>query len=319
MSGHLVVGADVGGTAVKYVVVDRDGVIVTRSSVASDPRDPAGTLARLAEAVAAGAGEGAAGIGAVGLACAGIVDAREGRLGRSPNLPAWEGLSLFDALRAAFGDVALAVANDVNAALFGEWRRGAGRGCRHLVMVAMGTGVGGGVLVDGELLTGAHFGAGEIGHIVLDLDGPLCACGNRGCLEAYAGQVALVRRARELVAAGAGGALADLVGRGDGELTALALFELAAGGDTATRELFAEAGERLGQALAGLVNVLDPDRIIVGGGLALAGDLILDPARRTIRRLVLAEASRQTPILPAALGPHAAALGAAALAGEAEV
>jgi glucokinase len=316
VTGSLVVGADTGGTKVKFVLMAAGGERLAQGDVATDRDDPARTLVRLAAAVRDAVPAGAV-LSGVGLACAGIVSPGTGRLGRSPNLPGWEGIDLAGSLRSAFDGLPVAIANDVNAALYGEWRLGAGRGCRDLVMIALGTGVGGGVLVGGSLVTGARDGAGEIGHMVLDLAGPVCSCGNRGCLEAFAGEVGLVRRARELAGRDdAGAAYRALAGGPDSALDAGRLHDLAVRGDRTAALLFREAGERLGQAVASLVNVLDPDRVIIGGGVARAGDLILEPCRAVARRLVMAEESRRVPVVPAELGVHAAALGAAAMARE---
>jgi glucokinase len=321
----LVIGADVGGTLVKYVAIDDAGGRVLQGAIATDPGDPEATIARLARELLATLGTACSRLRAVGLACAGIVAPESGRLGRSPNLPGWQGHDLRGALVTGFGLGAVTVANDVNAALYGEYLFGAGRGCRQLVMIALGTGVGGGVLIDGRLLLGAHSAAGEIGHMILDPDGPTCSCGNRGCLEAYAGSTALLRRARELAATaaepGTDPAAADFVEnvrRAGTELTTDGLYELAAAGDATAVALFNAAGRWLGQATANLVNVLNPDRVIVGGGLAQAGDLILAPCREVMQRGVMAERARATAVVPAALGPHAAALGVAALARETE-
>lgn len=311
MSETCILGADTGGTAVKWTLLDEAGGSVAGGEVPTDPHDAAGTLARLGAAVA-GTGRRP---GAVGLACAGIVDPVSGRLGRSPNLPGWQESDLGAALRAAFPGLPTALANDVNAALYGEHRAGAGRGCRDLVMLALGTGVGGGVLLDGRLLIGAHCGAAELGHMVLDPGGPLCACGNRGCLEAWAGSRALLAQARALAAAG--GPFGDFVQRRGDALTTRDLADAAHGGDATARELLAEAGRRLGQAIGNLINALDPERVIVGGGVAQAGELILGPCRATAPTIVLAEGARSTPIVPAELGPAAAAVGAAWLAREA--
>lgn len=317
MAGELVVGADVGGTYVKATIVDAHGQPLWQDDIPTDPTDPAGTIDRLAAAVLAWAGRqgAAAAIGAVGLACAGIVDRRAGRLGRSPNLPGWQGADLAANLRRAFGDVPLVIANDVNAALYGEYRHGVGQGCRDLVMIAMGTGVGGGVLIDGALVTGRGDGAGEIGHMTLDLDGPPCRCGGRGCLESYCGSVGLLAEARRLAGAGqASPAWRDLVATRGANLTTRDCHALAVAGDPTAGRLFAAAGRRLGQAVASLVNVLAPERVIIGGGVALAGDLLLDPCREMVARHVIAEPGRTTPVVMAGLGPHAAARGVAALA-----
>jgi len=309
----VVVGADVGGTNVKYTLLDPAGRMMAQGDIPTDPRDPAGTVARLAEATRSYIGEGD--LVGVGLACAGIVTADTGLLGRAPNLPGWEDSDLAGAVKAAYGPVAVAVANDVNAALYGESRYGAGRSCRHLVMIAMGTGVGGGVMVDGDLVTGFAEGAGEIGHMTLQLDGPTCPCGNRGCLEAFCGSVGMVRRARELAALSEASEAwrAMAVDHGDG-LTTRHCFELAAAGDATAVRFFAEVGRRLGQATASLVNILAPERVIIGGGVAQAGDLVLQPCRDMVAHHVLSAEGRSTPVVPAELGPHAASMGAAGLA-----
>lgn len=316
MSKSLVVGADVGGTNVKYALVDAAGRRLARGDIPTDPTDPAGTIARLAETVTGELPDGA-GVHAVGLACAGIVSPATGLLGRAPNLPGWQDSDLAGAIKAAFGPVGCAVANDVNAALYGEYRFGAGRGCRHLVMLALGTGVGGGVLIDGKLHTGFADGAGEIGHMVLQLDGAECPCGNRGCLEAYCGSVGIVSRAQALGRdAGSTEAWRAMVAARGEHLTTRDCFELAEAGDTTALGLFAEVGGRLGQAVASLVNVLAPERVIVGGGVAQAGDLVTGPCRQMVASHVLSSAGRATPVVLAELGPFAAAIGASALATE---
>lgn len=316
---HL--GVDVGGTDAKYLLVDAVGGVVAAGEVPTDPGDPAATFERVADTVAERTGHGIRpDLRAVGVACAGIVDPVALVLGRSPNLPGWEGCDLGARLRPVFPDSRLVLVNDVNAALYGEYREGAGTGCRDLVMLALGTGVGGGVLVDGRLLIGGRCGAGELGHMILDPAGPLCTCGNRGCLEAWAGSVALLRRAREVAAGGDGrtAGLRDLVTVRGGDLTPRDLAEAAEAGDPAAADLFIEAGLHLGQAVGNLLNALDPDKVIIGGGVARAGELLLEPCRAEARRIVLAEGARRTPIVAATLGVHAAAVGAAWLAREQE-
>jgi glucokinase len=280
--------------------------------VATDPADCKGSLRLVTETLAV-TGTVPTTLAGIGLAVAGIVEPATGRLGRSPNLPGWENSDVGAAARSVFGAVPLAFANDVNAALYGEAACGAGRGCGDLVMIALGTGVGGGVMVGGRLVVGVDYGAGEIGHMVLDPQGPRCACGGHGCLEAWAGSVALLAAARR--AAGGGAAelqrALDRAGRG---FSTRDLADLALGGDAASRAIFNEAGRRLGQAVGNLINVLNPARVIIGGGVAQAGDLILEPCREMAPSLVLAAEARRTPIVMAELGPLAAAVGAASLA-----
>lgn len=321
MNRSLTLGADVGGTYVKYALGDGDEPGRWTGEVPSDPASPAVTLARLAERVAGLLPAGSR-VGAAGLACAGIVDVRAGRLGRAPNLPGWEGADLAGSLRTAFPGAAIALTNDVNAALAGEARFGAGRvdgraGGRDLVMLALGTGVGGAVMIGGRLHLGHRFGAGEVGHTILDPAGPLCVCGNRGCLEAYAGSRGLLAAARRRAEApDCPPGLRALVAERGGALTTRDLADLAPR-DPGAAALFREAGERLGQAVGNLLNVLDPDLVIVGGGVAAAGDLLLAPCRETAAAVVLCEAARATPIVTAELGSAAAAFGAARLAAEA--
>lgn len=309
----LLLGADVGGTSVKFVVTTADGARRAAGRVPTDVGDAAATLAALAQAVREAAGGGVA---ALGLACAGVVDPVSGVLGRAPNLQGWQGADLKGLAARAFGPVPCALANDVNAALLGEQAFGAARGRRDVVMYALGTGVGGGVMVDGRLVVGRHCGAGELGHVVIDPGGPVCGCGNRGCVEAFVGAVALAAEVRRRGA----------VSRHDEELQRLcdesdedlprALARLAAAGHAEAAAIYRDAGRRLGRAVGGVVNTLDPELVVIGGGVAQAGALILDPCREEAARVILGEASKAIPIVPAELGPEAAALGAAALARE---
>lgn len=317
MSEKLVLGVDVGGTNLKFVLTNAVGVPVAQGDIPTDPTDPAATIARLADVVARHLAGDLDRLGGVGLACAGIVAPDTGLLGRSPNLPGWQDSNLAEALAGSFGDRPFALVNDVNAALYGEYRFGAGRGCSNLVMIALGTGVGGGVLIDGTLLTGLAHGAGEIGHMTLQLDGARCTCGSRGCLEAYCGSVGIVRRARELAGeAGATDAWRAMVDDRGSDLTSRDCTDLAVVGDVTARGLYQEVGRRLGQAVASLINVLAPDRVIIGGGVAQAGDLVLEPCRAMVASHVMGTRGRTTPVVTADLGPHAAAMGAMALARE---
>jgi len=317
----LFLGVDTGGTGVKFVVTDAAGDIRISGEVPTDPDSITSSMQRLKVAVsdALGGEPGLPRLAALGMACAGIVNPTTGMLGRSPNLSGWEDRNLAEDISTVFENIPLALVNDVNGALFGEFRQGAGRGCRNLVMIALGTGVGGGVILQGELVVGTHSGAGEIGHMVLDPAGPPCNCGGRGCLEAWAGSTGLLRRAREVAGEeNPKSALARLVSSRGKALNTLNLAELARQGDSSAVEIFSDAGKMLGQAIGNIVNLLDPDRIIIGGGVAQAGDLILDPCRATVPGLVLARESKNIPVVTAELGPLAAAVGSACLARELE-
>jgi len=312
----LYLGIDTGGTAMKYVLLAPSGSVVASGQVATEPADPVVSLQSLASAVSETlGGKQMPRLAAVGLACAGIIDPQAATVGRSPNLPGWQHRQLGQILGEVFGEIPQAVANDVNGALYGEYRHGAGQGCQNLIMLALGTGVGGGVIVDGELLVGSHCGAGEIGHMVLDIDGPPCVCGNRGCLEAYASSTGILRVAQKHVQ---GGRLAALAEQRGAKLTTADLARLAESGDAETIAVFAAAGRRLGQAIGSLVNVLDPDKVIIGGGVARAGALILAPCAEVIPQMVLSLEAQRVPLVLAELGNNAAAVGVASMARDKE-
>ncbi len=315
MNRDLYLGIDIGGTAMKYALTDGRGAALFEGEVPTLPADPIASLQGLRSAIAPLTdGDELPRLAAVGLACAGIVNPESGHLGRSPNLPGWENSPLGQHLRSVFGDLPCTLANDVNGALYGEFRHGAGKECESLIMLALGTGVGGGVIIENNLLLGAHCGAGEVGHMQLDAAGPSCTCGGRGCLEAYAGSVGILRDARACTGEG----VAKLVAEQGAALTTADLARLAERGDEDAREIFGAVGRRLGQAIGNLVNVLDPDKVIIGGGVAKAGDLILEPCREVVPHLVLAAEAKTVPIVPAELGNLAAAMGVASLAQEKE-
>ena len=303
------IGLDVGGTKIAAAVIDATGSVFARSSAetpADDAEATVGAMIRLGRDLVT------PDVGAVGVGAAGLVD-RAGTLRFAPNL-AWREVPLAERLR---GDLRLpcVVDNDANAAAWGEYCFGAARGHPDALVVTVGTGIGGGIVSGGSVFRGAHGFAAEIGHLIVEPNGPLCGCGNRGCWEQVASGHAIRRAAREaadryphsLVAILAGGDPANV----DGPLVTRAARQ----GDKVAVGILAEVGRRLGQGLAGLVNVLDPEIVVVGGGVAEAGQLLLDPARRAMRDAIEAADHRpEVPLVPAALGKDAGAVGAAALA-----
>jgi glucokinase len=213
--------------------------------------------------------------------------------------------------------VRVAVDNDANAALLAEHRVGAAAGARQALLVTLGTGIGGAALVDGELLRGAHGAAGELGHVVVDADGPPCPgnCPNRGCLEAMASGTALARAGERAAERWPESGPARELARGR-ELTGALVTELAHDGDAAAVEAVAEVGRWLGVGLSGLVNVFDPEVVVVGGGVVRAGDLLLDPAREELAARALPPIAESVRVVPAALGEESGMVGAALLAWE---
>jgi glucokinase len=205
--------------------------------------------------------------------------------------------------------------NDANAFGYGEHRHGAGRGRRLGVYVTLGTGVGGSVIGEGGFLEGAHGLAGEIGHMCVAIDGPPCPCGARGCLEMFVGSARIVELAERKIRSGAPGeAIRRASERDEGRTTPRAIAEAAEGGDWTARAVYAEIGEIVGSALAGVANLLDPDVIVIGGGVAMAGDVLWTPIRRAFDRQAIAPDDMRADVEPARFGADAGLVGAAAFA-----
>ncbi|HJV03754.1 MAG TPA: ROK family protein [Actinomycetota bacterium] len=306
------IGIDVGGTKIVGLLVDEGGAVLERVERDTPPDDADATVEELRR-LAADLDDGAE---ALGLGMAGMLDFERGVILSSPNLPWANGLPIRDRI-AALVDLPCLVDNDANVAAWGEFRFGAARRYeRAMLMVTVGTGIGGGIIADGRLYRGAHGFAGEIGHIIVEPDGPRCGCGNRGCWEQVASGRALDRLGAAAAARDRTIEIARLAG--GNPVTGRYVADAARAGDAIAVGIFEEVGRRLGEGIAGLVNVLDTEAVVVGGGVAEEGDLILDPARRAFLDAVEASGDRpEVPILQAALGNDAGAIGAADLALEA--
>jgi glucokinase len=250
-------------------------------------------------------------VGGACLAVAGLILTQENRVVFSPNLHAVEGIPLKEELEPRIG-LPLTVENDANAAAWGEFRFGAGSEVDHLVFLTLGTGVGGCVISHGVLLRGAQGSGGELGHVTIQANGPRCACGNRGCLEALASGTAISRRARELAVEKPDSAL----GRFAAERKVLGedVTRLAREGDALALSVLEEAGRWLGIGLAGFVNIFNPEVVAVGGGVMAAGALILEAAREEVHLRARPPSRDLAEIKEATLGPKSGLLGAAALA-----
>lgn len=304
------VGVDLGGTKI-YAVAVADGEVVATAK-RSTPRDggPDAVIARLGDVVDRldlGGTPTRIGIGGPGPSRPGATT-----LGPAPNLPGWDvAVDLASPLRARFGDVAITVENDVNAAARAEARLGAGVGAPDLLAVFVGTGVGGGLVLDGVVRGGAHGMAGEIGHLVVMPDGEVCGCGGRGHVEAYAGRAGIERVARRRHAAGELTALVDLAG--EGRMKSSVIAQALAAEDAVAAELVATAAEVVGVAIAQVALVVDIGLVAVGGGLGeRLGDPFLAAVRDAVVRTLPWESDLQ--IVPTRLGDAAGAIGAALLA-----
>ena len=309
--GGVAVGLDVGGTKIAAGLVAADGSILRRERLAT-PEDTE-ALFELLVAAARRLSEGRPGV-PVGVGAAGLVS-HDGVIRYAPNIP-WVEEPLQRRLAERLG-VAVAVDNDAGVAAWAEFRVGAGRGVRSsMAMLTLGTGVGGGLVIAGRPVRGASGFGAELGHMVVLEGGPLCPCGNRGCLEPLASGTAIGRLAEERLAAGA--VPADSALRTLDVVTGKAVTVAAHAGDAAAREVLATAGFWLGVGIASLCNAVDPELVVIGGGAMQAGELVLEPARRAFHeRLIGAEHRAITPIVPADLRDDAGLVAAALLALEA--
>lgn len=309
-AGIRAIGVDVGGTKIAALRVSAEGDVVARSVLSTPAEDQRATIVAM---IAATNEVLSADVAAIGIAAAGLVEYPAGIMRFAPNL-AWRELKLVDEIGGSLGLPTIAE-NDANAAAWAEVRFGAARGCRHALFVGVGTGIGGGIVSDGRLVRGAHGFAGEIGHIVVEPDGPLCGCGNHGCLEQVASGTAITRQGRRAATRHPHSLIAELSAGDPERVTGELVTDAARRGDAAATGIFTEVGFRLGQGIAGLVNVLDPEIVVVGGGAADAGELLLAPVRDAYRRHVEGRGHRpDVPIVLAALGNDAGGVGAAALA-----
>ena len=299
---QVVVGIDFGHSHIGVAVADlghnvlaerREDLDVNREAVAA-----LDSAARMFAEVLARAGLERGSVLGAGIGIPGPVDLAHGTAGSATILPGWVGLRIASEMEQRLG-VPVEIENDANLGALAELTWGAGRDCSNFAYIKAATGIGAGIVVDGRLLRGATGTAGEVGHTTLDEAGPLCYCGNRGCLETVA----------------SGPAIVDLVGLVDGERPSLGrVIELAAAGDLRCRRAIADAGRQIGVAVAGLCNIVNPERVIVGGLLSRAGEVLLRPMRDSIRRHAVQAAAATLDVRAAVFVERAELLGALALA-----
>ncbi|KQT94437.1 glucokinase [Marmoricola sp. Leaf446] len=289
----LTVGVDIGGTKIAAGVVGEGGQVLARSrtrSPATDPPEIVRTIGELVRGLVAGLPDGAE-VEAVGASAAGFVDKQRSTLVFAPNL-AWRDEPLRAHLEREL-DLPVVIENDANAAAWGEFRFGAGEDVDNLLMLTIGTGVGGGVVLDGELGRGGFGMGGEVGHITMVPEGVRCGCGNLGCLESYGSGSALVRMTREHAADDPGAAaLLEEAGGDVAGITGPMVTAAAAAGDAFAIARLVELGEWIGRGVATLTAVLDPNVVVIGGGVSEAGDLLLEPVRDSFARHVTGRGHR---------------------------
>lgn len=321
MKAH-VVGIDIGGTKLATVVADRTGHIlgkVRKPTLAE--RGPEYALELLFDMVRetvslAGLEQDA--ISAIGVSCGGPLDTKTGIVYSPPNLPGWDALPLKTKLESEF-QVPVTIENDANASALAEYRFGGGRGYNAVLYMTMSTGIGGGIVIDGHIYHGANDSAGEVGHQILLPDGPPCGCGKRGCLEALCSGPAIARRAQAAMQAQITEAktsattLLNLAGGGIEDVKSEHVLTAARAGDALALQLINETAYYMGWGIANLVNILNPDIVLLGTIAIAAGDLLLDPIRKTVSEFAMPRPAETVKIAPAQLGEALGDLAAIAL------
>ncbi|MDB4898101.1 MAG: transcriptional repressor [Firmicutes bacterium] len=313
---RLVVGAELSAGHVRAVLADLSGVVRHRVKHRVESTDPLAELARVEQAIrellAAVPGESGPGaVAGIGLGITGMVSATAGLWRYSPHFAVHD-LPAADLLTERLG-VPVLIENDARAMAWGERSFGAARGVDNLAYIRVGVGIGAGLIIRGQLYGGAHEGAGEIGHTIVDDDGPLCACGSYGCLEAVASAPAIARRAVERIQQGAASTISDLSNGDLNKVIGTTVIEAAHAGDPLARETLLEAGRYLGLAIGNLINLFNPAMVVIGGGTGLAGDELLQPVIAVAMARALPALRERVQIVETALGEDSCPMGGAAM------
>jgi glucokinase len=317
---RLYAGLDLGGTKILVLIADGGGNVCgdVRVPTLAD-EGPDAVIARMVEATgqaAAEAGVDVRSLAGAGVSAPGPIDADDGVITDPPNLPGWHDVPLAAELRKQLA-IPVVLENDANCGAVGEHCYGAGRGYRHMIYITVSTGIGGGIIIDDRLYVGASGAAGELGHIAVAAEGPVCGAGHVGCLEAFASGTAVANRAEEAIAAGRMPRTARLAEHNP-PLSAEEVSLAADQGEEEAAAIIDTAGRYLGIGLASIMNAFNPQAIVIGGGLVNIGERLLGPARVEARRRAFDQAFEDVRILESELGDRAAALGAIAVARGAE-
>lgn len=316
--GRYIVGVDLGGTTVSTGVVSWDGsrVIARHTAATEADKGPKYVVDKIIGMARGSMREAARedGIGeddivGIGIGSPGPLNRATGTVIETPNL-GWRNFPLRDLVANAVG-LPAELDNDANAATIGEWWVGAGRDVQTMIGVTLGTGIGGGIVLGGEIFHGASDVAGEIGHMSIDSTGRKCKCGNYGCLEAYASGPAIAARAVEGLASGEQSVLPDLVDGDLSRITAETVYEGIVAGDAYARDVMRDTAKFLGSGLASLINILNPEMIVISGGVTRAGDHLLEPLRNEVKRRAFRNAFEACRIVTSDLGSMAGVIGAA--------
>jgi glucokinase len=311
-------GLDLGGTKILTGLADTQGNIITRSRKETEANlgedKIIANMIETIETVIEKAGVKKEEVKTLGIGSPGPLDAQKGIIIENSNLP-WKNVALVEKMESALG-IKTILKNDANAAALGEKWFGAGRTVDNMVYLTISTGIGGGAIINKELFTGINDNACEIGHTVIDPDGPLCGCGNHGCLESFASGTAIGREAREAAATGKSKKMLELADNIVEDIDAVICAQAAYQGDQTAREIFEKAGYYLGIGLGNVINIFNTEMIILGGGVMKASDLFLDQALATMKEIALQGPLEMVTVTEAELGSDIGLMGAIAVAME---
>ena len=315
--GLPVLAIDLGGTKIASAIISNEGDVLARDyrlTLADEGVEPVISRILLAiEHLVKKCKVGLSQLDSISIAAAGAIDSERGLVTSSPNLPGWHDVPLRDVVRERFGLDTFLV-NDASAAAMGEHRLGVGRGTTNLIYITVSTGIGGGIIINGRLYLGTSGAAGEIGHMTIDVNGPRCYCGNSGCLEELASGRAIAREAIRRIRDGENSALTDIVAGKIEDITAQEVSLAAQGGDRLALEVVSQAANYLGVGMVNVVNIFNPEMIVIGGSVAKMGELLLNPVRQLVSKKAFELSAQAVPIVPAGLGDDVGLLGAAVFA-----
>ncbi len=310
------IGVDVGGTNVKIALVDKKGeikfpkTVPTRAEMGYEYT--IGNIQQSIKDLISEAGIEKNALEGIGFGFPGQIDCDKGIVRLAPNIPGWVNVPISEIMQKEF-NVPVKVDNDVRCAALAELNYGAGVGCKNLICITVGTGIGSGLIINGKIVRGASNAAGEIGHIKLEMhDGLLCGCGDRGCLEAYASGPSIVAMAKEYVMGGKSAKFREIAGSIDA-ITPAIVAQAANEGDAVAKKIFEIMGEYIGIGLTSVVNLLNPEKIVIGGGVADAGDILLEPLRKTLKSRTMPIQGGAVEVVPAQLGNTAGIIGSSLL------
>ena len=313
----LILGVDLGGTKILTAVTNPQGKILSRDhSITPAQKGHEAVIQAILESAHRALGQADVAISnliVVGVGAPGLLNPEAGILYTSPNLPGWRDVPLRDAIQEKLGKQTFLI-NDANAAALGEFNFGAARGTRNFIYITVSTGIGGGIVINGKIYSGAIGVAGEVGHMTIDDDGPICNCGSRGCWETLASGTALAREARYRIGEGVKTSILEYAKGDVGKVTAQVVQDAAEGGDSLAKELIGRTGYYLGVGLANLINIFNPELIVIGGGLSNIGDMLFGPAFKVAGERAYKQAFQAVRFTSAELGRNSGVLGAAVFA-----